>query len=309
MDAYEFHPFANAFPMMSDQEFAELVADIKAHGLQEDISIYRGKIIDGRNRYRAIVELGLNIDGFVRHIDAAEDGGSGRLNNDEEALAFVISKNLVRRHLDETQRAMVAARLSGLKPGQHADQGQALPIGRVAKMLNVGERSVARARKVIDKGAPELVAAVERGEIAVSKAAKQIDEAAAPIGRAASNGKAEAHKPEAKPDTSDPVAREIGALWAKVSPEMKALIEHDDYEPKMLDTLLESVRVRLALHYLMHIESDDDWMCEIETVGVIEFRRHVDRMNGLIKKLDDNNSPIKTKADRAEAKAKGGKLH
>jgi hypothetical protein len=189
MDAYEFHPFADAFPMMTDQEHAALVADIKAKGLQEDISIYQGKIIDGRNRYRAIVELGLNIDGFVRHIDAEVDGGSGRLNNDEEALAFVISKNLVRRHLDETQRAMVAARLSGLKPGQHADQVQGLPIGRAAKMLNVGERSVARARKVIDKGDPELVAAVERGEIAVSKAARQIDEAA-PIGRAASNGKA-----------------------------------------------------------------------------------------------------------------------
>ena len=35
-------------------------------------------------------------------------------------------------------------------------------------MLNVGERSVQRARKVIDEGTPELAEAVDRGAIAVS---------------------------------------------------------------------------------------------------------------------------------------------
>jgi hypothetical protein len=176
MDTYEFHPFADAFPMMSDQEHEELVADIKANGLREPIMLYDGdyddaksadidyryylpKILDGRNRYKACVEVG--IEPTYVHFDGFDgDGGA--------ALAYVISKNLVRRHLDESQRAIVAAKLSGLKPGQHADQ--ALPIGRAATMLNVGERSVARARKVIDKGDPELVAAVERGDIAVSAA-------------------------------------------------------------------------------------------------------------------------------------------
>jgi hypothetical protein len=39
-------------------------------------------------------------------------------------------------------------------------------------MLNVGESTVSRARKVIENAVPELVAAVERGEVSVTAAAK-----------------------------------------------------------------------------------------------------------------------------------------
>jgi hypothetical protein len=43
---------------------------------------------------------------------------------------------------------------------------------KAAEILNVGERSVARARQVLDKSVPELVRAVERGNVAVSAAAE-----------------------------------------------------------------------------------------------------------------------------------------
>ncbi len=58
---------------------------------------------------------------------------------------------------------MVAARIATLPQGanQHA------PIGApsqesAAEDLNVGRRSVQRARAILEHGAPELVAAVER---------------------------------------------------------------------------------------------------------------------------------------------------
>src|SRR5262249_42799179 len=89
----------------------------------------------------------------------------------DDPVAFVISANLRRRHLDESQRAMVAAKLATLKDGQRADLVEGLPIGRASEMLNVGERSVARAREVQEHGTPELVSAVERGAISVSSAA------------------------------------------------------------------------------------------------------------------------------------------
>jgi len=86
----------------------------------------------------------------------------------------VLSKNLHRRHLDSSQRAMVAAKIAGMKQGARSDLS---PIGEksqadAADALNVGKRSVERAREVSEDGIPELIAAVESGEVSVSAAAE-----------------------------------------------------------------------------------------------------------------------------------------
>ena len=90
-----------------------------------------------------------------------------------DPVGYVISKNLKRRHLNESQRAMVAERLATMAQGARTDLS---PIGeksqaQAAKLLNVGKRSVERAREVRDHGAPELQAAVEGGQVSVSAAA------------------------------------------------------------------------------------------------------------------------------------------
>jgi len=149
---------------MTAAEYAALRDDIEAHGQREPIWVFDGQIIDGRHRAQACEDLG--IEPAVREYDGDESS----------LVAFVVSLNLHRRHLDESQRAIVAGRLSNLRDGQRADQ--AAPIGApavsqdaAAELLNVGRRSVQRAREVLDHGAPELVAAVERGEVSVSAAA------------------------------------------------------------------------------------------------------------------------------------------
>jgi N6-adenosine-specific RNA methylase IME4/ParB-like chromosome segregation protein Spo0J len=152
-----FHPLANLFPLLEGAEFDELVADVRDHGVREPIWIYEEKILDGRNRYRACLAAGVEPT-FQPFLD-------------DDPLAFVISLNLRRRHLSESQRAMVAAKLATLKDGQRADLVEGLPIGRASELLNVGERTVARAREVQERGALELVQAVERGEISVAAAA------------------------------------------------------------------------------------------------------------------------------------------
>lgn len=74
--------------------------------------------------------------------------------------------NLHRRHLSESQRAMVAARLATLPKGanQHASI-EAPSQADAAELLNVSRPSVQRACDVLDHGVPELVQAVERDEV------------------------------------------------------------------------------------------------------------------------------------------------
>jgi N6-adenosine-specific RNA methylase IME4/ParB-like chromosome segregation protein Spo0J len=153
----QFHPLADIFPLIEGTEFDELVADIKAHGLREPIVIYEDMILDGRNRYRACEAAGIEPTFIVYQGD--------------DPVSYVVSLNLHRRHLSESQRAMVAAKLANLRDGQRADLVEGLPIGRASELLNVGERTVARAREVQERGVPELVSAVERGDISVSAAA------------------------------------------------------------------------------------------------------------------------------------------
>jgi N6-adenosine-specific RNA methylase IME4 len=93
-----------------------------------------------------------------------------------DPLAFVLSANLQRRHLDESQRAMVAARVATLPRGanQHTEIS-ACSQGKAAALLSVSPDSIQFARKVIERGTPDLVAAVEQGAIKVSAAAQLAD--------------------------------------------------------------------------------------------------------------------------------------
>ena len=168
-----FHSIADIFPLMSDAELAELAADIEANGLREPIWLHHdGSILDGRNRYLACQEAGE--EPAFRTYDGDDDG----------ILAFVLSLNLHRWHLSEGQRAMVGARIANIRHGgdRRSDQAAHLPLvsqAEAAAAVGVGERSVRHAKKVLDHGTPELVAAVDSGEMAVSRAAT-IAAAAAP---------------------------------------------------------------------------------------------------------------------------------
>ena len=103
MSGLRFHPLANVFPLLSDREHSELVADIRQRGLLEPIVLLGGLILDGRNRYRACVEAGVEPR-------FEEYEGS-------DPASYVVSLNLRRRHLDESQRALVAAKLANLTQG------------------------------------------------------------------------------------------------------------------------------------------------------------------------------------------------
>ena len=91
---------------MEGDEYAALVEDIRLNGLREPIWVdQHGRILDGRNRMRACMEAGVPCNKKTFEGD------------DDAILRFVISKNLHRRHLDASQRALIAAELANINPG------------------------------------------------------------------------------------------------------------------------------------------------------------------------------------------------
>jgi ParB-like chromosome segregation protein Spo0J len=165
----KFHPLADMLPLVEGAEIDRLVADIIENGLLNPITRYQGQILDGRNRERACRAAGVE----PRYVEF----------EGKDPAAFVFSQNLARRHLGPSERAMVAARMVNLKWGQRADRVEgSIDLSTAAKLVNVSEPSVKRAKVVLEHGIRELQEAVDRGRVAVhvaEKAARESTEAQA----------------------------------------------------------------------------------------------------------------------------------
>ena len=120
---------------MTGDDYKELLEDIRANGLRELLILYEDKILDGRNRLMACLEAG--VEPRYRPLPAGED-----------PLAFVISRNLHRRHLTTQQRSAIAAELAKMKVGRPGKASvDAISDAQAAKAMKVSERSVERAKK------------------------------------------------------------------------------------------------------------------------------------------------------------------
>jgi ParB-like chromosome segregation protein Spo0J len=157
---YRPHPYAELFPKLDGRALAELIEDIRQHGVREPIVMLDGMVLDGRNRYLAAREAG-------RLIPTRDFEG-------DDPLGYVISLNVHRRHLSDSQRALVAARLADMPQGARTDLAQisAKSQPQAAELLKVSRGSVQNAAKVIEHGTPALVSQVEAGNVSVSAAAK-----------------------------------------------------------------------------------------------------------------------------------------
>jgi ParB-like chromosome segregation protein Spo0J len=160
------HDHANVFPMATEEELAEMAEDIKNRGLLNPIIMLDGKILDGRNRFKACQMAG------VKPKFKEYDG--------EDSLADVVSWNLKRRHLTPSQQAGIGAEVANVRHGgdRRSDQAADLPLEKVsqaesAKMVGVSERMVRDAVKV-KKADPELHEKVKSGEITVNAAREEV---------------------------------------------------------------------------------------------------------------------------------------
>jgi ParB-like nuclease domain len=196
------HPAASLFPLLEvdSPEFGELVQDIREHGLLQPIVLCDGKILDGRNRYRACQHAG---------VEPRFEEWRG-----ESPTAYVLSLNLHRRHLTEGQLATIAVeakvrfeeearerkrahgqtapgRPSTLRPNSDevsgrdfkAERGRRSNV-RAAKEVGVTRCAVRQAERVKEAD-PELFEKVRTGAVPLRGAAKEVERGQGVVGKRA----------------------------------------------------------------------------------------------------------------------------
>jgi hypothetical protein len=157
---HDTHPIADAFPMLAGDEWERFLEDVKLRKLIDDeLWIYKGRILDARNRARAAELLGLEMK--VREYTG------------DDPLGFVLSRNMHRRQMTIGQRALVATKLASFTQGRPKKSGASagLPQKAVAASLGIDERRIREAKTVVDQGVPELVAALDAGDVDLKAAA------------------------------------------------------------------------------------------------------------------------------------------
>ena len=134
-----FHPLANIDPPMEGGDYAALVENIRTRGLREPIVLYKGKILDGRNRARACAEA-----------DIKPKYSDRKFSSNVEAKDYLDSANWHRRHLTPKQKnERIAARL---KDNPTTSDRQ------IAKQTGASHPHVAKMRrKLEEKGDVETV--------------------------------------------------------------------------------------------------------------------------------------------------------
>jgi ParB-like chromosome segregation protein Spo0J len=202
----EDHPVANLFPLLDKMEtepgeltgseqFEQLVESMRLHGFDsaQPIWLYEGKILDGRNRYRAAK---------LASVEPITEVWIPRHGDDP--VSFVLRMNLQRRHLKfadrvrliagadqlRRQQARERARESGRKggksrnvvdikghskdaaPGQHASKHESSQD--TAKDVGVSQRTVARYRHMQAKH-PEIWRRFQNQEISWKEARRLLD--------------------------------------------------------------------------------------------------------------------------------------
>ena len=166
----KFHEMADLFPLIEGDEFKLLCGDIEKEGLNHPVILLDDKILDGRNRYRACIEVG---------IEPKYEKFEG-----EDPLAFVLSENLHRRHLTASQRAALAAEVANMTQSDAGKQygggqdsstkiGQAISNEDASDLFQVAKGYVIEAKAIKEKY-PDKFRELKTGKKTIQQAKREI---------------------------------------------------------------------------------------------------------------------------------------
>lgn len=188
------HQAACIFPMLPDSELQELANDIRKHGLRDPVVLFQGLVLDGRNRWAAC------------EIAGVKPKTRDFTGSPQDALAFVWSSNVHRRHLNSSQAAIALAKREILDTqyrkvveaaremaAKREDVGKPKPqlaapsVQRIeptkdnsklidhklAESAGTNRTYINQSRKIVEQ-APQLAAKIERGEMTIPQASTEM---------------------------------------------------------------------------------------------------------------------------------------
>ncbi len=180
--------YQKLLPKMSDEEFQELKASIKAEGQHYPIVANEDlEVLDGHHRFRACTELGIEPDFEVR-----------KFMDKLIEKKFVIEANLRRRHLTKFQLVELGVplleiekelakkrQIEGGKLGRSMQLGLALDDAKpaftkskataaVAKKVGVSTRTFERGKKILEKASEEEKQKLREGKASITKVYREV---------------------------------------------------------------------------------------------------------------------------------------
>ena len=195
----EYHELALRFNRLSDAELQELADDIEKNGLLEEIELRDGKILDGINRYLALRLKGVDPE-TIRRKHCKEYLGTN-------PAAFVLSKNLHRRHLNltDSQRAMLVADMESYNHGgNRKNQDGSIHVEtreELAKAADVSPSLVARAKK-IKESSPDDAQDIRDGKTTVGTVTKSLKQIAKSTPKSKMSDNIDHTQPKLLPDNA-----------------------------------------------------------------------------------------------------------
>ena len=130
-DDLKFHDLSQIFPLIEGDEFEGFVESFKKHGLLQQIVLYQGKILEGRNRHRAGKAVGYKFTDFTE------------LPPGRNPYEFVLAANVQRRRLTTEQKRALSLRLIRERPND-SDR-------KIALLLGMSNKTISTYRKELEE--------------------------------------------------------------------------------------------------------------------------------------------------------------
>jgi len=238
------HPGHERVPDMGADDYPALLQSVKKNGVQVPIELLSeedaekrgekenaGTVLDGRQRVRAAEECGLKTVPAVY----------ARLPEDMDTTEYIFRKAVERRHLNKSQRAIMAVDLkrhfeqgqgfrSDLLQEKFPEVGEGQSRDQAGAILGVSGRYITTAERLLEES-PELAEKVRSGEITLNQAVQQLNK---------EKGKAET---KTSYDNAFTAFKRFLSTWKKLRPS-KARLPKEEYDD--IKALIEQLEEKLA---------------------------------------------------------------